>query len=125
MAGKSVKERVRKLKREVARETSFRDPSLTWVSSASPNVVLGRLLSLHVPDEGRPFYKVELQEPCEVKGDRRVGKNDVVCVEETDDISCLRFFVDEMSAGVVFDVWLRYHAFRQEVQVKKIVGPLS
>lgn len=128
VAGRSVKSRVRALKKKVAAEVSGRDPSLTWVSGSSGNIVHGRLLSLHVPDQGRPYYKVELHDLCSIekeRSDRRLArKNDVVCVEETDDVSCLRYFMDEIATGSVFDVWLRYRPFRQEVNVMKIVGPL-
>jgi hypothetical protein len=133
MAGKSLKKRVQALKKAVASESSSaRDPGMTWVHEASGNVIYGRLLSLHAPEGGAPpYYRVKLLDSCMVKPSRPGrGKKSyvthgtvgmIVSVVETGDISCLRYFVDEITQkGDVYDVWIRWMAFRQEVQVKKI-----
>ncbi len=127
MAGRSVKSRVEKLRRSVVEERERLDGGLTWVDDRAGLVVHARLLGLHVPEGGSPYYKVELIDRCMVKGKsgktKLAAAGDVVCVPESDDVSCLRFFAEEMmSEGAAFDVWIRWYAFRQEVNVKKLVG---
>lgn len=127
MAGKSLKSRVSALKKKIEGVASFRDPSMTWVEEASGNVIHGRLLGLHVPGEQAPYYRVQLKDGCRVLSSSRrrgvlvAGAGMIVSVVETGDISCLRYFIDEMAAKEVFyDVWIRWMPFRQEVQVKEI-----
>jgi hypothetical protein len=132
MAGKSLKKRVSALKKKVAIEGSGRDPTMAWVHDGSGNIIRGRLLGLHVPENSKPYYRVQLIESCVVHPSRpgRKGKSyvtraltgTIVSMMETDDISCLRYFIDEMAmTGEMFDVWIRWMPFRQEVHVKKIV----
>jgi hypothetical protein len=127
MAGKSLKKRVRDLKKEVAAEGTRSDPKMTWVDASSGNVTHGRLLGLHVPDDQRPYYRVQLKDACKILSKRTSGKvrdasvGMIVSLAETDDLSCLRYFIDEMAmSGAFFDVWIRWKPFRQEVHVKKI-----
>jgi hypothetical protein len=135
MAGKSLKQRVSDFKKKVAGEGTHSDPKMTWVDESSGNVTHGRLLGLHVPDDQRPYYRVQLMNGCKVLSKKANAKSKksmhasvgmIVSLWETDDLSCLRYFIDEMAInGAFFDVWIRWKPFRQEVHVKKIESKVT
>jgi hypothetical protein len=132
MSGKTLKARLRGFKKEVESEGAWRDPLMTWVDERSGNVILAELLSLHVPADRPPFYQLKLLTGCNLVSWRpgartkkscitQGAKGDVVSLIETDDISCLRYFIDEMALkGVSYEVWIKWRAFRQEVHVREV-----
>lgn len=131
MAGKSLSERLRMLRRQIAKENTYVDRSRPWAAAVDGNIVHGRLVALHTPDEGLPFYVVELTAPCKTgipgrpASKKKAEAGTRVNVMEEAAVAALRDVVNAVQEGATYDVWIawsmREHDGRSKIETTVMI----